>query len=113
MQKRSWLNGYVLFLLLVVVMGIACSVTGRLPVNGGFGYDGLMYGTWVLDWKAQLFTGKIDSTYIQRILPATLAHFSLKALGAKLNNSTVVSAFLTLNFLFIAGGAALIWNATK
>src|SRR6185437_9196322 len=68
-------------IVVMLVGGIASLLwTERLPVGGGFGWDGLNYGAWARDFNKSIFVEKVNDYYVQRIAPSAIVHFGTKQL---------------------------------
>ena len=73
----------------------------RVPVNGGLGWDGVIYARWASDFHEEIFVRRVDTYYIQRILPAAVVHYSLRALAISLTDRHVMTAFGILSVLLL------------
>ncbi len=83
---------------IIVVLGFFSLWLGeRIPIHGGFGWDGQFYGA----IAQSLDVRTLDSYYIQRILPSAIVHFSLTVLEQPLDNRHVILGFSFLNFTLL------------
>ena len=69
-----------LWMVVVVLLGGIASLlwAERLPVGGGFGWDGQNYGAWARDFNKAVIVDKVNDYYVQRIAPSAIIHFSTK-----------------------------------
>jgi hypothetical protein len=74
----------------------------KIPINGGLGWDGLLYGTWAKAGPAQFSDAAFDQDMIRRILPSMLVHYGLRIFGMPLNDANVIRGFGLLNILCLA-----------
>jgi hypothetical protein len=81
----------------LLVSLIAYRTAERVPVNGGFGWDGVIYARWAKDFYHEIFVNRVDTYYIQRILPAAVVHFTLRLLSVPLTDANVMRAFALLS----------------
>lgn len=84
-------------------------VAEKIPVNGGFGWDGVVYGRWAKDFYNQVFLSEVTQYELQRVLPAALVHFSLRLIGAPLEDRNIILGFGVLN-LFLLVIAVSVWG---
>ncbi len=80
----------------------------KVPVNGGFGWDGVIYGRWAKDFYHQVIISDISEYSLQRVLPAAVVHYSLRVLGIGLHDRNIILGFGVLN-LFLVILAAFLW----
>ncbi len=69
----------------------------RIEVRGGLGWDGYKYARWTRDFYQEIFVNRVDTYYIQRILPAAIVHYSLRLLGKPLTDPQVMRGFAILS----------------
>ncbi|MEX2138505.1 MAG: hypothetical protein WD894_04550 [Pirellulales bacterium] len=80
----------------------------RIPFNNGLGWDGAIYAQWARDFHREAFETGIDAYRIQRILPAAITHYSLRALGMTLSDKHIINCFAAINIISITL-AAMFW----
>ncbi|MFL5327671.1 MAG: hypothetical protein ACJ8C4_02045 [Gemmataceae bacterium] len=103
--------GPALFAALAGVIGVACLAFGeRVEVNEGLGWDGVIYARWVRDFHQEIFVNKVDTYYVQRILPAAVVHYGLRACWAPLNDANIMRAFGLLSVALL-GAMGGLWGA--
>lgn len=93
---------YTLPLAALIVALLAFSCEERVPVNGGLGWDGAIYARWARSFHEEIFVRRVDTYYIQRILPSAVIHYSLRAFSLALTDRNVMRAFGVLSVLLIA-----------
>jgi hypothetical protein len=71
----------------------------RIYVQGGLGGDGVIYARWAKNFSDEVFVKRLDSYYIQRILPPAVVHYSLRLLGAPLTDPNVIRAYCVLSVI--------------
>jgi hypothetical protein len=69
----------------------------KIWVNGGFGWDGIRYGTWALDFHRAIFVDGQTAYSLGRFLPSGVIHYTLRLLGVPLTHKSVVVAFTLMN----------------
>jgi hypothetical protein len=80
-----------------------------VPVNAGFGWDGMAYGqTAELFWKL-LVTRKLNPYDLQRCLPSALVHYGLVFFQAALSPQSILLGFRILNLILLTG-AGFVWG---
>src|SRR6266849_3846734 len=68
--------------LAALALALGClAFSEQVPVNGGFGWDGVAYGGWARDFYNAVFVRGLNSYYIGRILPSAIVHYGLRALS--------------------------------
>jgi hypothetical protein len=80
----------------------------RIPFNNGLGWDGAIYAKWARDFHQEAFETGIDAYRIQRILPAAITHYSLRAFGMTLSDKHIINCFAAINIISITL-AAMFW----
>ena len=73
----------------------------RIPFNNGLGWDGAIYAKWARDFHQEAFETGIDAYRIQRILPAAITHYTLRALGMTLSDKHIINCFAAINIISI------------
>lgn len=73
----------------------------RVEVNGGLGWDGVIYARWARDFNQEVFVRGVDTYYIQRILPAAMVHYGLRVLGVARTDANIMSAFGLLSVILL------------
>lgn len=65
---------------MVMLLGGVASLlwAERLPVGGGFGWDGINYAAWARDFNKSILVEKVNDYYVQRIAPSAIVHFGTK-----------------------------------
>jgi hypothetical protein len=76
-------------------------LTERIPFNNGLGWDGAIYAKWARDFHQEAFETGIDAYRIQRILPAAITHYTLRALGMTLSDKHIINCFAAINIISI------------
>ena len=69
----------------------------RIEVRGGLGWDGYWYAKWARDFYQEIFVNRVDTYYIQRILPSATAHYVLRLLNKPLTDPQVMRAFAIMS----------------
>ena len=78
----------------VAVISLACFVLSeRVKVGDGFGWDGILYGNWARDFYREVFVTKVNTYYIQRVLPSAVVHYSLRFLHIPRSDAAILTAF--------------------
>ena len=89
---------FALMLFIIATLGISSIFWGeKIPINGGFGWDGQIYGT----VAQQMDVHALDTYYFHRILPSTIVHYALILLRQPLDNHTIILAFSLLNLAML------------
>lgn len=91
---------YMLVAMVTIIAGLgffSLSWGEQIPINGGFGWDGQIYGA----IAQNLDVRSLDIYYIQRIFPSAIVHFSLTVLQQPLDDRHVVLGFSLLNFVLL------------
>jgi hypothetical protein len=73
----------------------------RLTVNGGFGWDGVLYGGWAKDFYNSIFVQRVPEYYAQRILPSAIVHYGLRLFRVPLTDNNIILGFDVYNLLLI------------
>jgi hypothetical protein len=73
----------------------------RIPFNNGLGWDGAIYAQWARNFHQEAFETGIDAYRIQRILPAAITHYTLRALGMTLSDKHIINCFAAINIISI------------
>ena len=81
------------------------SVTEKIGINGGLGWDGGVYASWVQDLPGAIQKG-IGSYHVQKILPVALAHYGLRLFHESIQERHVIRAFVIIN---IIGATLVAW----
>lgn len=101
-------------LAVVVTVGCAYLVTvlfsEKIPDNGGFGWDGAMYGSLAMTLPDVFASAGLDSYYIRRMVPSGVVHYGLRALGLPAEPATVIHAFEAAAVVLVVL-SAWIWTA--
>lgn len=102
-----------LMVLAMLLIGVANILWAeRLTVNGGLGWDGLLYGTWAKDFYRHVFAEGVSEYYAQRVLPSALVHYGTRIVlspflgaartGAILDdNRNIILAFDIYNLILL------------
>ncbi len=78
----------------------------KIAINGGFGWDGAIYGGFAQDFWARYHTG-VSAYYVGRLLPSLFIYQTLRVLSVPLTEGNVVLAFGVLNAVMLAASAWL------
>ena len=98
-------SGTVWMLLVFLVLAVhGLFLRDRIPVAGGFGYDGDTYGRVALQ-PAYIF--ELPFNRVQRCLPSLLVHLLMRGLHLPPTPSTVVNLFLVTNVALLLGALGL------
>lgn len=92
-------------LVLLLAWGLGQVLWGeRIPVRGGFGYDGRHYARIAEDFPRVVFEERLDAYRLQRVVPSALVWAALAALRAPHDPAHVRLGFelLNLGFLVVA-----------
>jgi len=96
--------------LLVVLVGVPLIIWGeRFPVNGGWGFDGLNYGKWAVNFEGWIFGKKMEAYYIGKVLPSGILHYTLRLFDVEMTRMSIVRAFQVYNLLVLTL-AAFTWS---
>jgi hypothetical protein len=86
--------------------GITTAYVGeRLPVNGGFGWDGSVYGNWTKDFYGLIAHSPVDVERLYKMLPSAILYHLMLLLHVPRTTETVVFAFQLLNAAMMAAAA--------
>lgn len=84
----------------------------RIPVNGGLGWDGRLFGAYTANFPAALEAGQINSYRFHRILVPAALYYVMSTLDIPPTSEHIIRAFQISNGLFILIGALLfLWLA--
>lgn len=96
------------------LLSFALGLAGeRIPVNGGLGYDGVIYGHLAADFRGAF--PAITRERAQRVLPALVVHLGLAGAGVEARvaphhvSPALVHGFALLNLLLLGVGL-LLWQ---
>ncbi|MCA1624053.1 MAG: hypothetical protein LC778_09685, partial [Acidobacteria bacterium] len=104
MTHKSLLRSHLLMLLLILSVGLIKIYWGeKIPVGGGFGWDGKFYGELAQDFWIR----GMDTYRMQRIVPSAIIHYTLRALQAPLDNGSIIKAFDIYNLFLLLFGSYL------
>jgi hypothetical protein len=91
---RSLLTRDGTLILATFLLTLTCNLTvERVPVHGGFGWDGVLYGAWARDFYHEIVVTRVDAYYVQRILPAAVVHYSLRLLTVPRSDAAILRTF--------------------
>jgi hypothetical protein len=99
---RSLIAGGSPFVLAIAAFLLAVTVWllgERIYVQGGLGGDGVIYARWAKDFSSEVFVKKLDTYYIQRILPPAIVHYGMRLFGAPLTDLNVIHAYCVLSVI--------------
>ena len=119
-SKNSKISGMKLNLLIALftflVFGLSTFLVEKIPINRGFGWDGLIYGNVVAyinaDMDSPYQLTNLSSYSFQRIAPSIMVHYGLLLFSddpTQWSPKTIVRGFEILN-LFILVGSAFVWG---
>jgi hypothetical protein len=90
----SFLTSDAGLVLVAAAVAVACFVCNeRVPVNGGFGWDGVQYGNWARHFKEEVLVRKPTPYYIQRVLPSGVVSGVLHLLDIPRTDEAILRAF--------------------
>ena len=93
--------------LLLIIWGIIYSVfLPIIPVAGGFGWDGVLYGQMAMDFENMF--GDIKTYNASRIFPSVLIYYAFKVAGIAAGTTEVLTAFMVYNIM-VLGLSAFLW----
>ncbi len=77
----------------------------RTEVNLGLGWDGVYYARWARDFEQEIFVKRVDTYYVQRILPSAVVYGTLRLLHVPTSHENVIRAFalFSVGLLTLAG----------
>ena len=81
----------------------------KIPIGGGFGWDGVTYGELARDFYREAYVNSIDAYRVQRIAPPFLVHYGLRLFGLSLTDANIIHGFGTLNIICLTL-LAWCWN---
>jgi hypothetical protein len=91
---RSFFSRDVVLVAVVAALTLFLEFHGeRVPVNGGFGWDGVLYASWARDFPHEVFGHRVNNYYIQRVLPSAVVHYSLRTLGIPPTDAAILRGF--------------------
>ncbi len=109
MGRSTYFKLSILVIALWAVYAVSYTFYGeKLPVAGGFGWDGNAYGKAARDLPSQIKDESIHRTHIERFFPSAVIYGFMKLLQVEGSNSNVIRAFEIMNFLLIMG-SLLMW----
>jgi len=65
-------------------------------INDGFGWDGVIYASWVKDVPA-IFNNQIDSYYITRTAPSTIVNLMMRVFKISLSQENILETWKVFN----------------
>jgi hypothetical protein len=84
--------------LAALFLAYACYRYGeRIQVRGGLGWDGLTYARWAHDFHREIFVKRVDTYYIQRILPSAIVHYVLRLFDRPLTDPQIMRGFALMS----------------
>jgi hypothetical protein len=99
----------VLGLAALFLASFCCRYGERIQVRGGLGWDGATYARWVRDFYQEIFVNRVDTYYIQRILPSAIVHYALRLTGQPLTDVNVMRGFALLS-VSLFGVMGYVWG---
>jgi hypothetical protein len=81
----------------------------RIQVRGGLGWDGVTYARWARDFHKEIFVNRVDTYYIQRILPSAVVHYALRLFGKPLTDPHVMRGFALMSVAMF-GVMGYVWG---
>lgn len=84
---------YNLVILVLVVMLCGYWFEQKIELNEGLGWDGAVYGWWVVDFHGIIIKQGTNPYYAQRVFPFAMVHYLLRGLRVPLTLPHVVQAF--------------------
>ena len=81
----------------------------RIQVRGGLGWDGVTYARWARDFYGEIFVKRVDTYYIQRILPSAVVHYALRLCGKPLTDPQVMRGFALMSVAMF-GVMGYVWG---
>lgn len=110
MSKPTWITTNRLMVALTLALGLGnLFLAEKIPVNGGFGWDGVVYGRWAKDFYHEVFINGVTQYELQRVLPAAIVHYGLRLSGAPLEDQNIIFGFEVLNLLLLVI-AVSVWS---
>jgi hypothetical protein len=82
----------------------------KVPVGGGLGWDGQVYGAMALDFRGTVLEAPITAYRVQRVLPSALVYAGLRGTGATRDVETVIRGFVVLNTVLLVG-CVMLWTS--
>jgi hypothetical protein len=82
-----------------------------IAVMNGYGWDGFFYGSAAWGFDKLLAHPVLDPYLAQRVAPSGFIHYTMKALGLTMNQTTVLQAFKTWNVILLTA-SAFVWSLT-
>jgi hypothetical protein len=99
-----------LMIVLVLSLGLLNFFWGeKVPVGGGFGWDGVRYGNMVRNLDSIISDGGLMKYYAQRILPSFLVRSILLVSKTEMSNINIIRTFELYNLTLLVG-ACWIWK---
>lgn len=98
--------------LLLVIAAFVIALLGylspdKIDINGGFGWDGILYGELAQNFYERL--KDVKPYFMQRILPSALIYYALRLFSIEPINANVIHAFGILN-VFLITLMAYVWG---
>jgi len=101
-----------LMVIMMLCIGVANILWAeRLTVNGGFGWDGMWYGSWAKDFYNAIFIQRVPAYYVQRILPSAIVHYGMRLLGVPLHDKNILLGFDIYNLVLLLL-SVYVWGLT-
>lgn len=108
-RSQRWPHLATLFLVLCVGV-ISIGWGDRVTVNGGYGWDGAIYGRIVERFPSAVLRRQVDGYHLTRILPSVLVALVLRALDLPRDGAHVILAFGIYNLVLLLGAGLLWWR---
>ncbi len=104
-QKKPFLTSSIILLLYGILQILWGDIT---PICNGYGSDGCLYGEITERFYEKVFVEKMNSYYVQRILPFGLMHYLLRFLQVPLEPFYIIKSFQIYNLILLLG-INLLW----
>ena len=110
-KSLSWReidSSHRLMVLIVATLGLFNFFFGEtVPVNEGFGWDGVTYATMARSLELMISEGQLSFYYAQRILPSAIVRCLLLLLGASFSAINIIRGFELYNLVLLVASCWL------
>ena len=102
MEMRNKTLSRLLLLAVLFVIVWVNSHGERVAINGGIGWDGMIYRDIVCHLEEKYFTGGFNSYHMHRVLPFVIIHYIMKWTGLAMTDANILQVAMWLNIVTLS-----------
>ena len=100
-MRNKTLSRLLLLTILFVIVWVN-SHGESVAINGGIGWDGMIYRDIVCHLEEKYFTGGFNSYHMHRVLPFVIIHYTMKWMGLAMTDSNILVVAKWLNIVTLS-----------